>query len=208
MHLVCDATNTGFSVYLGPARGEDGVNAVDDAIVSIYINRVLGAASEVVLEADNSIVYVGLAELTAVGEGLAVQGPHRAGDGAVRNLALDDVVLDLIRSEVDALKRRVHRREDGVWATGAENIAEASSFSCAHEGSEVVIALDVVLLVAQLDTLGSPADVRSLQVRCGGEQVSVQSHGALYTCAEVGRGKRLSADEEAESENNASEHDD
>merc|ERR1711871_352429 len=97
-------------------------------------------------------------------EELAAEALLVARDRALRDLALDDVVLEDVSRERRAvvllvlLERRVRRREERVLAA-RERVLQAHRVDRRAELAEVVVALDVRLLVAELDALRAPEDL-------------------------------------------------
>ena len=151
------------------ARDEDGVDGVDHAVRALDVSRPVRRLRRALrLEADDRVIEPRLAREAAVEE-LAAEALLVARDRALRDLALDDVVLEDVSRERRAvvllvlLERRVRRREERELAA-RERVLQAHRVDRRAELAEVVVALDVRLLVAELDALRAPEDLRALEL--------------------------------------------
>merc|ERR1719231_403270 len=127
------------------ARDEDGVDAMNDAVVEPVLAELAVGSQGAGLERD-------LVRVEAV-EGF---------------LARDDVVLEDVRGDRRAdllgvlVERSVRGREEGVLAVAE---VDARGLELSGEGPEHVVALDLVLLVADEDAVRDTEDLRALEAR-------------------------------------------
>merc|ERR1719231_501090 len=151
------------------ARDEDGVDAMDDAVVAIDVGGPVGGLGGALgLEANDGVVEPVLAELAVGSQGAALERDLVRVEAVEGFLARDDVVLEDVRGDRRAdllgvlVERSVRGREEGVLAVAE---VDARGLELAGESPEHVVALDLVLLVADEDAVRAPEDLRALEAR-------------------------------------------
>merc|ERR1719311_457303 len=135
---------------LEAARDEHGVDGLDEAVRALDVRRPVRRLRRALrLEADDRVVE-----------------PRLAREAAVEELAAEALLVGRERRAVVRLvllERRVRRREERVLAA-RERVLQAEGVDRRAELAEVVVALDVRLLVAELNALRAPEDLRALEL--------------------------------------------
>ena len=165
------------SVYL---HGEAERDAVDDAVVALDVDRIVGVGPEGLLP-DDGVVDEVLPDRVAVLQRHAADADEgRRGHGAARDLALDDVELEDVGGEGAAhglvrLEGRVGGGEDREGPGALQLGGDPEGAQGGVELAEVVVPAEVGLLVALGDAQVAPDLPGSLEAREGGEETAEAS---------------------------------
>ena len=156
-----------------PVGLEDGVDGMNDAVLSDDVGGIRRSAGMIVELTNEGFVDVKFAELTLAGEGVAAEGFEGSRQLVREEILRDDVRLDDLFGDhtVVLLHGTVGRGKDREGSVPPENFGAFGLVNRVEEPVEVIVLLDVSLLLVFQPREVAPADAGTLEGAQGAQNV-------------------------------------